>query len=64
MPKLILTEICDECDVERPTKLCATCKGAYCVKCMPAHTRQHAFYDEDNAVCEQINEIIRDGVGD
>lgn len=46
--RLVLTEICDECDVERPTELCDSCDGAYCEECMPDHecdpASKHDFF--------------------
>ena len=37
MPTLVLTEICDKCDVECPTECCPDCPGAFCEVCMGTH---------------------------
>jgi len=37
MATLVLTYICDDCDVERPTELCDDCNGTFCDDCMPEH---------------------------
>jgi len=44
--KLVLTEICDRCDVERPTTLCATCKQTLCDDCVDGHNCEK--YEEHN----------------
>ena len=42
--RLVLTEICDKCDIERPTDLCGFCKGTYCIECASSHICEN---DED-----------------
>lgn len=34
---LVLTQICDDCDVERDTEPCESCDGTFCIACMPNH---------------------------
>lgn len=37
MATLVLTQICDDCDDERPTEVCPKCDGTICEDCQPTH---------------------------
>lgn len=51
---LVITEICDGCDVERPTAYCKRCQQTLCPDCWDGHPTAIGVGD----ICEQGEPMI------